>query len=95
MLAALAPAPSTASLASLSTAQTCALLAHLGFEEMRTVKARDTSPDEADASARGSDALRAHVVEIMRGMDEPRLRAMVALFERREQKCLPKRMGSF
>lgn len=68
---------------------------HLGFEEMPTVQAPETSPDEADASAREPDALLAHVVEIMRGMDEPRLRAMVALFERREQKCLPKRMGSF
>jgi len=55
----------------------------LGFVEILAVPAAEVPPDQADASLRACDALRNQVVEIMRGMDEPRLRAMVSLFERR------------
>ncbi len=66
----------------------------LGFAEMLAAPASDLSPEQADASARACDALRLQVIDIMRGMDEPRLKAMVSLFERRSNPRAPSADGA-
>ena len=54
-------------------------------EEMVAAGEDEGSADEAEAAAKVCEELRLQINQIMRGMDEGRLRAMVALFERRSQ----------
>lgn len=54
-------------------------------EEMVAAAEEQRTDDQAEAAAKACEDLRLQINQIMRGMDEGRLRAMVALFERRSQ----------
>ena len=54
-------------------------------EEMVNAAAQAGDVNQQAASVRACEELRAQINQIMRGMDEQRLRAMVSLFERRSQ----------
>ena len=55
-------------------------------EEIAAAEQDDRTPDQKEAAEKACDELRLQINQIMRGMDEPRLRAMVSLFERRSAK---------
>ena len=55
-------------------------------EEIAAAEADERTPDQKAASEKACDDLRVQINQIMRGMDEPKLRAMVSLFERRAAK---------
>ncbi len=55
-------------------------------EEIAATYKDERTPDQVAAAERVCEELRIQINQIMRGMDEPRLRAMVSLFERRSAK---------
>jgi len=55
-------------------------------EEIAAAEQDDRTPDQKEAAEKACDELRLQINQIMRGMDEPKLRAMVSLFERRVTK---------